>query len=182
MKERLYAILTLNPNFYIKPIPKQGNSIFSRILHHMLTSIISILLSGEYPNTDAIKCRFGHHVGIVVSEAAEIGENTVIQQNTTIGRNLKTGNAPKIGNFCRVGSGGNIIGHTKIADNVTVGAGCNIAESKIGANTKIGMGCTIVHTKIGKNCKILSGAVLNGQEIPDNSIVKPVISNIMGPY
>ncbi|MBA2859846.1 hypothetical protein [Methanococcus maripaludis] len=177
MKNLIYKILTLNPRVWLKIIPKKGNNAISRIVYHIMRSLTQIILSGEYPSSEKIKCKFSHHVGIVLAET-EIGENTVLRQNTTIGRNPKSNQVPKIGAGCDFGTNCNIIGKTEIANNVTIGAGCNIAESKIEKNTKIGMGCTIVHSKVGKNCKILSGVVLYKQEIPDNSIVNPVTSNI----
>jgi len=175
MREKIYNIITLNPNYCIKiskVYPK--NNFFKKGILHLVTSLNKILFSWEIPlDNTKMSCRFAHSVGVVISKIAEIGTGTLIYQNTTIGANFENSKAPIIGQNCLFGANCNIIGDTLIKDNVRVGAGCNIAKSIIEENTQIGMGVVIVDSKIGKNCKILSGSVVYGMNIPDNSIVEP---------
>jgi len=179
MKNTIFKILTLNPEFYQKSMPKNGKSIYSKLKYHFFSFVNQVFLSWEVPYSISLNGTFWHHVGVVINDNVKIGEKTIIRQNTTLGINHATKKSPKLGRMCELGANCNIIGGVIIEDNVKIGAGCNIAESVIQNGTKIGMGCTITYSNIGENCKIRSGAVLHGVTVPDNSVVMPAKSEII---
>lgn len=63
----------------------------------------------------------GHHMCVIVSPSAVIGNNVNLSQFTTIGSN--SGNAARIGDNVYIGPGVSIVENVVIGDNVTIGAG-----------------------------------------------------------
>jgi len=63
----------------------------------------------------------GHHMCIVISPSARIGNNVNLSQFTTIGSNY--GHAADIGDNVYIGPNVNIIEHVVIGNNSTIGAG-----------------------------------------------------------
>lgn len=68
----------------------------------------------------------GHPVGIVIANAAEIGDNVTINQNVTIGS--KNGGYPKICSGATLYSGSVIIGDVRIGKNAVVGANAVVID------------------------------------------------------
>lgn len=108
--------------FYRKPkgllnYPKIARRIHANLLR---THGIDIMLAAEI----GAGIKFAHRTGIVIADAARIGENLFIRQNTTIG--VKTSGQKGliyIGNNVELGANVCIIGDDlRIGDNVNIGA------------------------------------------------------------
>ncbi|SEM78012.1 transferase hexapeptide (six repeat-containing protein) [Pseudomonas sp. ok272] len=112
----------LAQHFYRRPkgllnYPKLARRIHARLVR---THGIDIMLAAEIgPGLN-----FAHRVGIVIADAARIGDNLFIRQNTTIGvRATGQKGLIYIGNNVELGANVCIIGDDlRIGDNVTVGA------------------------------------------------------------
>jgi serine O-acetyltransferase len=76
----------------------------------------------------------GHHMSVVVSPSAVIGDNCNLSQFTTIGSNHE--NAAKIGNNVYIGPGVSLVEDVVIGDNATIGAG-SVVVKDVPANATV---------------------------------------------
>ncbi|MGO4473848.1 serine O-acetyltransferase [Arthrobacter sp. M-10] len=66
-----------------------------------------------------------HGMGLVIHNAAIVGQNCVLRQNVTIGARRSGGGAPNIGNDVEFGAGALVLGE------ITVGAGARIGAGSV---------------------------------------------------
>ncbi len=88
-----------------------------------------------------------HGMGVVIGETAEIGDNVTMYHNVTLGgtnlfdeKSKKTGKRhPTIGNNVVIGSGAQILGPIKIADNAKIGSNAIVVKDVLKGETVIGV-------------------------------------------
>jgi len=109
------SMYRLGRKAYLKHIP---------VIPGLISRIIRIAYACELPCSCDIgkNCDLPHNgLGVVIHEAAVIGEGTRIYQNVTIGGRNKRG-VPVIGKNVFVGCGACILGGVKIGDGARIGA------------------------------------------------------------
>lgn len=77
-----------------------------------------------------------HPFGIIISTAAEIGENVVIGHQVTIGNRNGVRAAPTIGNRVYIGAGAKLLGPVKIGDDAIIGAN-SVVTKDVPAGAKV---------------------------------------------
>jgi serine O-acetyltransferase len=90
--------------------------------------------------------RFPHAVGVVVSNAAEIGRDVTIFQNVTIGGKESGARAgfPKIGDGVTIYAGAIVIGGVAVGDGATIGAGAVVLDDVPVGATVVGSPARVV--------------------------------------
>jgi len=129
-----------------------------------------------------------------ISEAAyvvgdvEIGEESNVFPGAVIRGDfglIKIGRNTSIEDNCVIHSGtpASPVGDVSIGDRVLFGHGATMNGRQIGNDVLIGMNATILHeVEIGSSCIIGAGClVMQGMQIPDNSLVVGSPGRIKGP-
>ena len=93
-------------------------------------SAIAAKLKDKYACDIALDAKIGaclhipHHMGIVITSRAHIGEHCIIRQNTTLGGtvSMRDDEVMTIGNNVDLGANSCLVGPITIGDNVVIGA------------------------------------------------------------
>ena len=144
------GVIFLYPSFHVMFFYKIGNvfwrynlKFIARLIMHFARIFTGIEI---HPAAKIGKNFFmDHGLGIVIGETTEIGENVTIYQGVTLGgimpsiesdsqRNQKR--HPTIGNNVIIGSGAQILGSIKIADNARVGAN-SVVSKDVSSNVTV---------------------------------------------
>jgi serine O-acetyltransferase len=119
------------------PVVRQVLMLFGMVWH----KVIEMTTGVDLPPATTVGNGFyvGHFGGIIVTDAAVIGENCNISQGVTIGMSGRGENrgAPVIGNRVYMGPGAKIIGPITIGDDVAIGANAVVVKD-VPANAVVG--------------------------------------------
>lgn len=98
------------------------------------------LLGVEIPWKTRIgaRLRVYHGVGIVINDAAVLGDDVAIRHGVTIGNKHDGGPCPRIGDGVEIGAGATIIGGVVVGEYAKVGAGCVLTKDLPPGATALG--------------------------------------------
>jgi serine O-acetyltransferase len=104
--------------------------LLAKLVHGLLYLVTRNVYGIELPAKAKVGRRLliGHQGGIVVAEAAEIGDDVLIRQNVTIGALVSRGPTPVIGNRVEIGAGAVVAGGVEIGDDAVVGPNALVLE------------------------------------------------------
>ena len=107
-----------------------------------------------------------HGMGVVIGEAAEVGDNVTLFQGVTLGGTgkLRGKRHPTLGNHVVVGTGAKVLGPIKIGDYVKIGANAVVLQDVPDHSTVVGIPGRIVRIK---DERVAEDALMDHVHIPD---------------
>jgi serine O-acetyltransferase len=100
------------------------------LLHGVLYLVVRNVYGIELPSKTRVgrRLEIGHQGGIVVAEAAVIGDDVTIRQNVTIGALESRGPTPVIGNGVEIGAGAVVVGGVTVGDGALIGPNAVVTD------------------------------------------------------
>ncbi|WP_422925757.1 serine O-acetyltransferase [Singulisphaera sp. PoT] len=91
-----------------------------------------------------------HSMGLVVNEAATLGDDCILRHSVTIGNKLKPNGetaSPRIGNRVEFGAGSILLGDITVGDGAVIGAGSVVTKSVRSGSVVVGNPCREISHK-----------------------------------